>query len=140
MSNAATDDLPEEIRNAIEACKEYQHTRAAGTTDTPAFLVEACDETFVCMPPSFEADQRLKKLFALVQQDRTQTMRYLDTYAAETIFWMRGQTGIGQKAALEHARKIAKSHYTKFDLLFAVANQVQERIGDGETPATSKKY
>jgi hypothetical protein len=133
-------ELPEDIQEAIDACKEFQRSRSDAPSDTPAFLVEACGEKLVCMPPSYEADQRLKKLFSAMQQDRQQTMRYLDTYAAETIFWMQGQVGTGQKAALDQARKVAKSHFSKYDLLFAIVNQVQERLGDGEAPATSKKY
>lgn len=136
----STQDLPQDLQEQIEACKEHQRQRPDAPADPPVFVVEACGETLVCMPPSFDASQRLQKLAGAVQNDKREFVRYLETYVAETIFWIRGQSGAGQKTAIDHARKVAKSNYQKFDLLLETMNQVVDQIGTGIPVSSSKKY
>lgn len=134
------DELPSDLQEAINACKEFQKQRPGAPADPPVYVVEVCGETCVCMPPTFEANERLNKLMLATLNDKTQIPRFVETYVAETLFWMRGQAVPGQKGALDHAKAVRKSHFSKFGLFGSLANTVQEEIGSSEQVATAKKY
>ncbi len=141
MNTPDTDELPEDLRSAIDQCKDHQRKRpGADEADLPVVVVELRGETGVFMPPSFEAQERLQKLDLIALGDKTQMVKALETHVAETIYWMRGQKGNGPKGALEYLRTVKKSHHTKFSIFVEFANEVQERLSGPTVIASSKKY
>lgn len=144
MSDLA--ELPEDIRNAIERCKEFQIKRDEGKPNCPApgaFLIVACDETMVMMPPTIVDSDRLTRM--ITNQDKRDLLRYLETYVNCTIFWIRGQAGEGPTAAVEHIKKVRNSGWTKSNLYADAANALQEIIEQTKsdmavTPPSAKKY
>jgi hypothetical protein len=134
------EELPEDISQAIQLCKEFQRQRPNTPADPPVFLVEACGEKAVCMPPSFEGHTRLQKLMGNVLNDKREMIKYLETYCAETLFWVRGQSGTGRDAAIQYLRAQAKSDFSKFGLIAQVAAEVQSQLDAAEVVTTSKKF
>ena len=140
-----TDDLPEDIRTAIEKCKEFQAKRDESKPNAPepgAFLIVACDETMVMMPSSIPDADRLTRM---ITGDKKDLLRYLETHFNCSIFWMRGQTGDGVTAATEHAKKVRNLGWTKQDLYANAVNMLVEAIEQAKadmavTPPTAKKY
>lgn len=134
-------DLPEDLRDAIDKCKEFQRTRPGAPADPPVFVIEACGETIVSMPPGLESADRLHKLLLSTLDNKKELPKYFETYVAETIFWVRGQTGTGSNAAVTHIKALRKSSVAKYGLFQAITGEVQEHVDNlaGAAP-TSKKY
>lgn len=120
-----SDDLPPDVVDAGARCKEHQ----AGRPGIPiAFYIVACDEHVVCMPPTIEANDRLSRMINN-GQGKQDVLRWVETFCAEHIFWIRGQAGEGPKAAMEHLKKVRNSgDIAKADLFGDVAGKIQELL------------
>ena len=96
--------------------------------DTGAVAIVTCDEHVVCMPPTIEANDRLSRMINN-GQGKQDVLRWVETFCAEHIFWIRGQAGEGPKAAMEHLKKVRNSgDIAKADLFGEVAGKIQELL------------
>jgi hypothetical protein len=140
-TESLTQDLPDDLREAIEQCKEHQRQRPNAPADPPVIVVEAHGETCVCMPPSLESQDRLQKLLFTAMDDKKQFPRYFETFVAETVFWVRGQAGRGAAAAMTYLKAQRKSDFGKANLFGTLVGELQEQFESlvGSAP-TSKKY
>lgn len=139
------DELPADIRTAIEACKEHQAKRDADKPFAPApgaFLIGACDETLVMMPPATLDADRLTRMADSASRNLVQ---FYETYFNCTIFWCRGQTEPGITGAVKHCRELRTSGYVKRDLYADAVNSLVDVIDQAKkeltvAPPTAKKY
>jgi len=99
------------------------------------------DLTLPAAPWAFTQYERLQKLQLQAVDDKTKFPRYIDTYVAESLFWMKGQRGEGPRAATEYARSVRNSHFSKFNLFTSLYNEISDQISalQGET-VSAKKY
>lgn len=138
-----SDELPLDVADAIARCKEYQATRPGVPV---AFYIVACDEHMICMPPgSIEAIDRLSRMIGN-NQGKQDVLRWVETYCAEHIFWVRGQSGEGPTAAMNHLKKIRNSgDILKADLFNELCSQMQDQLEQHKASLakdrpTAKKY
>jgi hypothetical protein len=137
-----SDELPPDVADAIARCKEYQATRPGVPV---AFYIVTSDEHVICMPPTIEANDRLSRMINN-NQGKQDVLRWVETFCAEHIFWVRGQTGEGPKAAMEQLKKVRNGgDFVKADLFGDICSQVQTLLEQHKADLakdrpTAKKY
>lgn len=124
-TESPTPDLSQyddDVQAAIEACRTYLTSK--NVEPPTVFVIEACDEIIVAGPPLVEASDRLTRMAVSKTLD---PIRFVETFCAETVFWVKGQTGTGGAAAMKKLKELRKS-WTKAQIFDIVTGQIQEQM------------
>ena len=119
---------------AIEQCRAYLVSK---NVDPPTvFVIEACDELIVAGPPLVEASDRLTRMAVAKNLD---PIRFVETFCAEVVYWVRGMTGTpGSAGAMKHLKELRK-RWTKGQIFDAITGQIQEQMDQIRGSASVKK-
>lgn len=123
----------DETQAAIEACRAYLLSK--NVNPPTVFVIEACDEIIVAGPPLVEASDRLTRMAVSKTLD---PIRFVETFCAETVFWVKGQAGTGGAAAMKYLKELRKN-WTKAQIFDIVTGQIQEQMEQIRGGATVKK-
>ncbi|HNB04330.1 MAG TPA: hypothetical protein PKV97_00240 [Thauera aminoaromatica] len=124
-----------DVQAAIEECRT--HLVNKGFDPPSVFVIEALEMTIVAMPPSVEASDRLTRMIS--KKENADIQGYVTTFAAETVFWVKGQPTPGPAGAIKYLKEVRAKSWLKANLFGVIAEQVQDQMEALRGNAQTKK-